>query len=129
MSSEAVDRIDPPARGGNPPHSPNLLEMIPRRNREWLDGDDGRVRILVPRFGRSAAGRRLAALVGRPHIPVRLDEVGSSFWRRCDGRATVGQIARGLEERFGATVAPVHERLARFVAELERSRFIRWEGR
>ncbi len=108
--------------------TPNLLEMIPQRDREWIEGKDGRVRILSPRFGRNTVGRRIASFLGRPHINVRLDSVGSAIWHECDGRATVGQIAGRLTERFGDSVAPVHERLARYFGELERSRFIRWTG-
>ncbi len=109
--------------------APNLLQMIPRRDREWSVGEDGRVRILAPRFGPRRLGRRVASLIGRPHIPVRLDDVGSVVWQDCDGTSTVGQIARRLEGTFGDAVAPVNDRLARFFAELERSRFITWVDR
>jgi hypothetical protein len=107
----------------------NLLEMIPRRDLEWATGEDGRIRILVPRFGGNALGRRLAAWIGRPHIPVRLDAIGSAIWQACDGASTVDRIARHLEERFGDEVAPAHDRLATFLAELERNRFISWVDR
>ena len=109
--------------------APNLLEMIPRREREWAAGEDGRIRILVPRFGQNPLGRRLAAWIGRPHIPVRLDIIGSAIWQACDGTSTVDQIARHLETRFGEEVAPALDRLARFLSELERSRFISWVER
>ncbi len=108
--------------------APNPLDMIPQRNREWIEGEDGRVRILSPRYGRHTFGRRIASFLGRPYINVRLDAIGTAIWHECDGRATVGRIAGRMEERFGAAVAPVHERLARFFSELERSRFIRWAG-
>ncbi|MFQ5877670.1 MAG: PqqD family protein [Acidobacteriota bacterium] len=104
----------------------NLLEMIPERAREWRLGEDGRVRVLVPRYGDTALGRWIAARVGRPHISVRLDEIGGEVWRACDGISTVGRIADGLQQRFGDRVAPLHQRLASFLRELERSRFIRW---
>ncbi len=106
----------------------NLLEMVPHRNQEWADaGTEGRVKILVPRYGRTRLGRYIAGRLRKPHIPVNLDDVGSSVWRACDGRTTVQEIAHRLEVEFGEVITPVHERLAKFFAELERGRYIRWQ--
>jgi hypothetical protein len=104
----------------------NLLEMVPCRGHEWADGGAGRIKVLVPRYGASRLGRWVAARVARPHIPVNLDDVGSSVWRACDGRATVREIAERIEEEFGERIAPVHERLSKFFTEMERGRLIRW---
>ncbi len=112
------------ARSAQP--SRNLLEMVPRRDQEWIDTEEGLVKILIPRYGRSRLGRWVAGRLSRPNIPVRLDEVGSSVWRACDGIATVQEIASTVEARFGDRIAPVHERLGKFFAALERGRFIRW---
>lgn len=104
----------------------NLLEMVPERLPEWVDAGGGRVRVLVPRYGASRLGRWIARRIHRPHIVVNLDEIGSSVWRACDGRASVSEIARAVEAEFGGRIAPVHERLGRYFAELERGRLIRW---
>jgi hypothetical protein len=56
---------------------------------------------------------------------VHLDEVGSFVWQRCDGQATVAEIAQAMEQRFGARVAPALERLALFLRQLEGGRMIR----
>jgi Coenzyme PQQ synthesis protein D (PqqD) len=106
----------------------NLLEMVPERNREWVAAESGEVRVLEPRYGRSAAGRWLAARVARPNIEIKLDELGSAVWRACDGRTSVGQIADGLREEFGDRIEPATERLARFFRGLERTKFIRWRS-
>ena len=108
--------------------SRNLLEMVPERILEWTDSGDGKVKVLVPRYGGSRLGRWIAGRIGRPHISVNLDDIGSSVWLACDGRATVQEIARSLESEFGERIAPVHERLGKFFAELERGRLIRWRG-
>jgi len=106
----------------------NLLEMVPHRNEEWRLTESGEVRILVPRYGRSSLGRWLAARLGRSHITVNLDRLGSAVWQACDGSTSVGGIADRLEEAFGEDAAPIHERLETFLQELERGRFIKWEG-
>lgn len=108
--------------------SHNLLEMVPERIPEWADAGEGKVKVLVPRYGGSRLGRWIARRLDRPHITVNLDDIGSSVWRACDGRATVQEIARTLEAEFGERIAPVHERLGKFFAELERGRLIRWRG-
>jgi hypothetical protein len=100
--------------------------MVPWRTHEWTDAESGQVKILVPRSGRRRLGSWIATRLDRPHIAVKLDEIGSSVWRACDGTSTVRDIARTLEAEFGERIEPLHERLGKFFAELERSRFIRW---
>ena len=106
--------------------SRNLLQMVPERIQKWADTGEGRVKVLVPRYGASRLGRWVAACLDRPHIAVNLDDIGSSVWRACDGRATVQEIARVLEAEFGERIAPAHERLGKYFTELERGRLIRW---
>jgi hypothetical protein len=106
----------------------NLLEMIPCRIQEWRLDETGEVRILVPRYGTSSLGRWVAARLGRRHITVNLDRLGSAVWQACDGVTTVGGIAARLETEFGEQAAPVQERLAIFLRELERGRLIRWQS-
>lgn len=93
---------------------------------KWTDAGEGKVKVLVPRYGGSRLGRWIARRIGRPHITVNLDDIGSSVWLACDGRSTVQEIASTLETKFGERIAPVHERLGKFFAELERGRLIRW---
>lgn len=100
--------------------------MVPVRNREWEAAESGEVRVLVPRYGLGRIGGWFNKRATRPHIKVKLDDVGSAVWRTCDGQSTVAEIARRLESDFGEKVSPLHERLSRFFLELERSRFIRW---
>lgn len=100
--------------------------MVPRRNREWVTADSGTVQVLVARYGESRLGRWFARSLGRPHIAVKLDQMGSAVWEACDGAATVGDIATGIESRFGVDGSSLHERLARFFRDLEHGRLIRW---
>ncbi len=104
----------------------NLLTLVPCREHPWEVGDDGRVCVLVPRYGAHALGRWLARNFGARPISVRLDRLGSAVWRACDGEASVDAIAARLEAELGPKEAPGHDRLARFFAEMDRGRLIRW---
>jgi len=108
--------------------SPNLFEMVPDRVHEWAEDAEGKIRVLVPRYGKSAVGRWFASLMGRPHIEVRLDDIGSAIWRACDGGTPVVDIAHRIEKRFGAMVDPVEDRLARYLRQLERGGLVRLRG-
>ncbi len=103
----------------------NLIELIPKRNRQWEVGDGDKVVILRPKLGDHWLGRRLLSRMKDPHYRIRLDTYGSWVWKKCDGRTTVGEIAESLKERFGDSVEPaVYQRLALFLQQLWGGRFI-----
>ena len=104
----------------------NLLEMTPRRAREWNEGDDGRVRIRVPRYGTNRPGRWIAARMGRKDMLVRLDRTGSLIWHACDGTRTVGEISAAVAEQMEDGDDDLMDRMSRYFRELEVSRFISW---
>jgi len=104
----------------------NFLAMTPQRTREWDEGDDGRVRVLVPRYGSHRLGRWLAGRVDRGHIRVRLDQTGSLVWRACDGRRNVAQIAEMVAPELHQESGHLHDRMSTYFRELEVSRFINW---
>ncbi len=101
--------------------------MVPERAREWVRSDSGQVRVLEPRYGRTALGRWLASHVPNPEIEIKLDEIGSAVWEECDGASSVAQILERLRSRFGTQIEPGSERLARFFTVMERDRLIRWK--
>jgi len=105
----------------------NLLAMTPRRIREWDEEEDGRVRVLVPRYGTHALGRWLATRMAKAPIKVRLDSTGSLVWKACDGNRNVAQIAELVTRDLGAGSDDLHARMAAYFRELEVSRFISWQ--
>jgi len=69
-----------------------------------------------------------ARLFGKaPHIRLRLDDLGSYVWSRCDGDTTVEHIIEEMDERFEADVADLVRRVALFLNRLARERLITWE--
>jgi hypothetical protein len=98
----------------------NLLDLVPRRIREFDVDDAGIVTVKIPRFEYSWMRRHLVPRWKNPHVHTRLDDVGSFVWLQCDGETPVGVIAERLRERFGERVEPVNGRLKVFFQVLTR---------
>ena len=109
-------------------HRINLLELIPERTHEWITTDEGKVKILVPKYGKNAVGAWLARHLQQPYIYIQLDHIGSEVWLACDGNSTVNQIGRQLQQKFGEEIEPVYDRLGLFFKQLEQNKFIRWKN-
>ena len=99
----------------------NLFALRPRRGARWERGADGLVTVLVPKFTNRFVVRWFVPLMARPDVAVRLDVEGSFVWDRCDGAATVEEIAAQLHERLGGDEAAVGKRVGRFVVGLART--------
>jgi hypothetical protein len=84
--------------------------------------------LLVPKFRRWPF-RSLLPHMKHPNFKIRLDDVGSFIWSRCDGKATVGAIAADARERFTEKVEPAEERTAVFVRRLLDARAVRLEAK
>jgi hypothetical protein len=113
-----------------PPPAPavNLLDMTPTRTLRWESSDEGRVTLFVPRF-RGTFGRRwVQPMLKRPDMRVRLDELGSFVWNRCDGATSVGEIGEEMTRRFGHEPDDAYRRLGAFIRTLARDRFVLLEG-
>jgi len=106
----------------------NLLELAPVRVARWEQKAE---RIVVLRPSPGCRGWRtpfewIAHALASPRL--RLDEIGSFAWQRLDGRATVGEVAAAVRDRFGAAAEPVDERLGRLVRGLHRERLVDFPG-
>jgi hypothetical protein len=103
-----------------PTTDPPFTSLVPVRQHRWEDHDDGRVTVLIPRFSGRLTRRWLMPLFRRPHVRLRLDEIGSFVWLACDGRTSVGELARALQSRFGGEPADAQHRVTSFVRKLAR---------
>ena len=101
----------------------NYLDLIPAVSQNWSE-EAGVVTVHVAYRG--VWDRIAQALCATPPVShIQLDEYGSFLWERMDGTQTVGQLAAALESRFGSQVAPLYDRLVRYLEQLRRSRLIR----
>ena len=103
----------------------NLLTLVPVRIAAWTTTETGLVVVQVPRFGPGRLGRWFSRTFKLEDLQVNLDELGSPVWKACDGRSTVEEIGEKLRAEFGERIEPLHDRLALFFKQLERSEFIR----
>ncbi len=94
------------------------------RRYEWREAEGGKVVVLRPRFGEGRLARRVADLFKVTDYRIRLDEIGTAVWKRCDGSTTAREIADELRIQFGDRVEPAEERLHRFVSQMLRARMI-----
>jgi hypothetical protein len=94
------------------------------RRYAWQEAEDGRVVVLRPRFGESRLARRVVDLFKVSDYRIRLDEIGTAVWKRCDGSTTAREMADELRVQFGDRVEPAEDRLHRFVSQMLRARMI-----
>ncbi|HET7040233.1 MAG TPA: PqqD family protein [Gemmatimonadales bacterium] len=100
---------------------PPFASLVPVRQHRWEDHADGLVTVLVPRFTGRLTRRWLMPLLARPHVRLRLDQMGSFVWLACDGRTDIAAVARALASRFGVGQADALSRVTSFVRKLART--------
>ena len=107
--------------------NPAFLQARPEWNQEWHVGENNRVVVMVPKFGDHWFGRWMMSKMERPKVRLKLDEVGSFVWQRCDGKNNVEEIGRALSQQFGEQVEPVYERLSLFFRSLDKTNSLKWQ--
>lgn len=104
----------------------NLLDLRPvRLVAHQVEGE--RAVVLVPRF-RARWMQWYLRRLRNPCYRLRLDEVGTAVWLRCDGTHTVCAIGDSLREQFGRSIEPVWDRLAMFLREMRAGKLIELQG-
>jgi len=102
----------------------NLLDLIPKRLRQWEKGENDKIVILIPKLRGKLLSKWLLPKLKKPYYKVKLDDFGSYIWEQCDGSKTVEQIALNLRDQFGQQVEPVFERVCLFFEKLAKGQFI-----
>ena len=104
-----------------------VLDAIPERLVEWdKDSEKNLAVLIVPRFRKGFLKKWLQPRMKRQFIRVSLDEIGSCVWENCDGKRTVREIGKVLEEKFGDRVKPVDNRMKLYFTTLYKSQFVRY---
>lgn len=105
----------------------NYLEKIPKRSSyiEWKTDNDGIVTLEIENTG--WANRIAQKLFKRPKISyVHLDKLGSFVWPLIDGKTSITELGKLVDEKFGEDAHPLYERLARYFQILDSYHFISW---
>ncbi|MFZ1731501.1 MAG: PqqD family protein [Bacteroidota bacterium] len=98
----------------------NLLELVPRRKREFEVDENNVVTVMMPRFENPWMLKSFVPRWKSPYVRTKLDDVGSFVWLQCDGETPVEIIAERMREHFGEKIEPAHERLKFFFQMLTR---------
>lgn len=110
------------------PQAVNLLELIPDQNIQSEKIVDGLCVLLKPKYRHPWFVKHVLPRLKSPHYKIKLDDIGSFIWDRCDGRKTVKEIGRELKDKFGDKVEPLYERLGNFFQNLEKNKFITFKN-
>lgn len=105
----------------------NYLDRIPKRSSyiEWKTDEDEIVTLEIENTG--WANRIAQKLFKRPKISyVHLDKLGSFVWPLIDGKTSITELGKLVEEKFGEDAHPLYERLARYFQILDSYHFISW---
>jgi hypothetical protein len=104
-----------------------ILDTVPERLVEWEKDSEKKIAVLlVPRFRKGFLKKWLQPRVKRPYIRLSLDDIGSCVWENCDGKRTVREIGKVVEDTFGERVKPVDNRITYFFNTLYKSQFVRY---
>ncbi len=102
----------------------NLLHLIPIQNTKCEINEDGLVVLFKPKFANSLLVKYLLPRMKQPYYRIKLDDIGSFFWLKCDGTRTVKEIAELHKKKFEDKVEPLYDRIAQFLTSLEKNRLI-----
>lgn len=95
-----------------------VWEQKPQRTVQWETLNDETIVVLVPKFKSALLQRWILPILAKPYFRVKLDHIGSMFWKLSDGSRTLGEIRDEMKTTFGERIEPVDERLGRFVYQL-----------
>jgi hypothetical protein len=105
-------------------HKANYLDLVPVRLHPHEVNDDGRVKLIVPKFRNAFFSKWFIPKGKSPDFRIKLDELGSATWMAIDGQSTVRNICQSLESRFGETIHPAEQRITKFMTLLYDQRYI-----
>ena len=105
--------------------SENYLEKIPCVSEKisWSAAENKIVTLEIENKG--LFNKIAQKIFKRPPISyIHLDEHGSFVWPIIDGKKSILDIAKDVDERFGEAAHPLYERLAKYFQILESYGFI-----
>ncbi|RLF48227.1 MAG: hypothetical protein DRN29_00215 [Thermoplasmata archaeon] len=100
------------------------LKVRPIRQIDWIE-EEGRVSLKVIKF-KGKFGQWLCRALKKPnYFLINLDEVGSFIWKKCNGKNSIEDILKQLEEKYGKE--KMKERLIVFLLMLKRYGYVEFE--
>ena len=103
----------------------NYLEKIPVRNNaiNFTSDENGIVTLEIENKG--VFNKLAQKFLKKPKISyVHLDETGSFIWPLIDGKKSILELGKYVEEKFKDKANPLYERLAKYFQILESYHFV-----
>ena len=104
----------------------NMYDIVPRPCVDFETDSDGKITLLKPKFKSAIALKYLSPLTKHKHYKIHLDIIGTTVWKRIDGKNNAGTIAEEIEKELGEKVNPVFERVGAFLQQLKTAKFIEY---
>ena len=102
------------------------LRARPFRNPalEWEQGDEGEIRLLIPRR-KDLMGRALCWILRAPgHREIVLDDVGSDIWELCDGERSLEAIVYAVSKKYKMTLRECESSVSAFLKMLSERKLL-----
>jgi succinyl-diaminopimelate desuccinylase len=104
----------------------NFLLYVPKKKHGTWEIRKDKVYLIF--HHKKAIERFVRWLVKKPNVSdMVLDDRGSAVWLLIDGKATVYDIGKKLDEKFGSSCQPVYERLIMYIRYLNRRGWITFD--
>lgn len=104
----------------------NYLDYIPEKSPE-ITWENRAGQIVVQVKNKGFFNRIAQLLFGRPKIShIALDQYGSYIWPCIDGKTSVYEISKKVQQKFGDKAEPLLERLTKFIAILKQEKFVKF---
>lgn len=104
----------------------NFLMYIPRKKHNTWEVRKGKVYLIF--YHNKSIEKFVRWLVKKPCVSdMSLDDLGSSVWLLIDGKNSVYDIGKKLEEKFGESCQPVYDRLIMYIRYLNRRGWIAFD--
>ena len=103
----------------------DLLPCIPRRSFEYeIDQETKRVIVLRPKYISKFGRTIMIPLLKQKFFKINLDEIGSLVWQNCDGRNSVENIVKIMQDEYKESQDQLLERAVQFILQLQKQKFI-----
>jgi hypothetical protein len=103
----------------------DVRTLCPEQLARWEETPDGRVVLLRPKFTHPFMVRWVLPRLKKRDFRIALDAAGSLLWKASDGHTTVETIGLRLQQELGLAPETVFLRIAVYLQNLEREKFIR----
>lgn len=102
------------------------LTIIPQKNCDYMENPNGHYVLQMPKSDNAVLMKVINFFSKNPFFKIKLDDRGSFIWEHCDGKNSIGQICRMLEDEFGDSVKPTPDRTVMLFKSLYSRRLVRF---